>query len=80
MHAGSRKAYLDYIPAGPDAKNFTGKRLDPTVYEKVCMGNMLFRVLAKSTDPISNQMSAEQIGQLYELMHATKDVWKNPEP
>ncbi|KAJ7898622.1 hypothetical protein B0H14DRAFT_3080783 [Mycena olivaceomarginata] len=53
------KSYLDYIPAGPDAKNFTGKRLDPTVYEK---------------------MSAEQIGQLYELMHATKDVWKNPEP
>jgi hypothetical protein len=22
------------------------------------------------------QMSAEQLGQLYELMHATKDVWK----
>ena len=22
------------------------------------------------------KMSAEQIGQLYELMHATKDVWK----
>ena len=21
-------------------------------------------------------MSAEQIGQLYELMHATKDLWK----
>lgn len=21
-------------------------------------------------------MSAEQLGQLYELMHATKDVWK----
>ena len=23
------------------------------------------------------QMSAEQLGQLYELMHATKDVWKS---
>ncbi|KAJ7879365.1 ACN9-domain-containing protein [Mycena leptocephala] len=23
-------------------------------------------------------MSAEQVGQLYELMHASKDVWKNP--
>jgi hypothetical protein len=21
-------------------------------------------------------MSAEQLGQLYELMHATKDIWK----
>ncbi|KAJ7463852.1 hypothetical protein B0H11DRAFT_2052481 [Mycena galericulata] len=52
------KVYLDEIPKGPDAKNFTGKKLDATVYEK---------------------MSAEQIGQLYELMHATKDVWKNPE-
>ncbi|KAJ6503787.1 hypothetical protein C8R45DRAFT_973754 [Mycena sanguinolenta] len=52
------KVYLDGLPKGPDAKHFTGKRLDPTVYEK---------------------MSAEQIGQLYELMHATKDVWKNPE-
>ncbi|KAJ7706622.1 hypothetical protein B0H16DRAFT_1634843 [Mycena metata] len=53
------KVYLDSIPAGPDAKNFTGKKLDATVYEK---------------------MSLEQIGQLYELMHATKDVWKNPDP
>ncbi|KAJ7624651.1 ACN9-domain-containing protein [Roridomyces roridus] len=26
------------------------------------------------------KMSDEQLGQLYELMHATKDVWKNPEP
>jgi len=25
------------------------------------------------------QMSAEQLGQLYELMHATKDVWKHVE-
>lgn len=24
-------------------------------------------------------MSNEQLGQLYELMHATKDVWKSPE-
>ena len=23
-----------------------------------------------------SQMSAEQLGQLYELMHAAKDVWK----
>lgn len=24
-------------------------------------------------------MSAEQIGQLYELMHASRDIWKSPE-
>ncbi|KAJ7284436.1 hypothetical protein C8J57DRAFT_692833 [Mycena rebaudengoi] len=51
------KVYLDDLPKGPEAKTFSGKRLDATVYEK---------------------MSAEQIGQLYELMHATKDVWKTP--
>ncbi|KAJ7081173.1 hypothetical protein B0H15DRAFT_786683 [Mycena belliarum] len=53
------KMYLDALPTGRHAKNFAGKRLDPTVYEK---------------------MSPEQVGQLYELMHASKDVWKNPEP
>ncbi|WVF72029.1 acetate non-utilizing protein 9, mitochondrial [Kwoniella sp. CBS 6097] len=25
------------------------------------------------------KMSKEQVGQLYELMHATRDVWKSPE-
>ena len=25
------------------------------------------------------KMSAEQLGQLYELMHATKEIWKTPE-
>ncbi|OCH94834.1 ACN9-domain-containing protein, partial [Obba rivulosa] len=49
------KMYLDEIPTGPEAQHFRGKKLDPTVIEK---------------------MSAEQLGQLYELMHATKDVWK----
>jgi hypothetical protein len=29
------KVYLDSIPQGPDAKSFTGMKLDPTVYEKV---------------------------------------------
>ncbi|KAF9007514.1 hypothetical protein BDQ17DRAFT_1388992 [Cyathus striatus] len=36
-------------------QKFTGKKLDPTVFEK---------------------MSEEQLGQLYELMHVTKDIWK----
>ncbi|KAJ7236783.1 hypothetical protein C8J57DRAFT_1088025 [Mycena rebaudengoi] len=52
------KVYLADLPKGPEAKTFSGKRLDATV-----------------TVP---QMSAEQIGQLYELTHATKDVWKTP--
>ncbi|KAG8892528.1 acetate non-utilizing protein 9 [Tulasnella sp. 403] len=34
----------------------------------------------KPLDPtLLERMSAEQIGQLYELMHATKNVWKTPE-
>ncbi|EIM90938.1 ACN9-domain-containing protein [Stereum hirsutum FP-91666 SS1] len=49
------KRYLDELPAPLEAEKFTGRRLDPTVFEK---------------------LSKEQLGQLYELMHATKDVWK----
>ncbi|KAI0076165.1 ACN9-domain-containing protein [Panus rudis PR-1116 ss-1] len=49
------KVYLDELPTGPDAQHFKGKKLDPTLLEK---------------------MSPEQIGQLYEVMHATKDVWR----
>ncbi|KAF8071603.1 hypothetical protein FPV67DRAFT_883713 [Lyophyllum atratum] len=49
------KMYLDELPRDAQMKSFAGKKLDPTVFEK---------------------MSAEQLGQLYELMHATKDVWK----
>ncbi|KAF9048807.1 ACN9-domain-containing protein [Panaeolus papilionaceus] len=49
------KMYLDQIPEGPNASNFTGRRLDPTVFEK---------------------LTNEQLGQLYEVMHAAKDVWK----
>ena len=29
------KMYLDQIPAGEHARNFSGKKLDPTVFEKV---------------------------------------------
>lgn len=32
-----------------------------------------------SNDYRDFQMSSEQIGQLYELMHATRDIWKKPE-
>ncbi|KAH9948714.1 ACN9-domain-containing protein [Amylocystis lapponica] len=34
----------------------------------------------KRLDPmLVEKMSSEQLGQLYELMHATKDVWKTSE-
>ncbi|KAF8493916.1 hypothetical protein F5888DRAFT_1617403 [Russula emetica] len=49
------KVYLDQIPVGPEADRFRGKRLDPTVFEK---------------------LSEEQLGQMHELMRATKDLWK----
>jgi hypothetical protein len=29
------KVYLDQIPAGPEAQRFRGKKLDPTIFEKV---------------------------------------------
>lgn len=32
------KVYLDQIPVGPEAQLFRGKKLDPTVYEKVRVG------------------------------------------
>ncbi|KAL1727073.1 hypothetical protein EV714DRAFT_217967 [Schizophyllum commune] len=49
------KLYLDQLPKNEGSINFSGRKLDPMLIEK---------------------MSAEQLGQLYELMHATKDVWK----
>lgn len=53
------KLYLDQLPRDESSVNFSGKKLDPSLFEK---------------------MSAEQLGQLYELMHATKDVWKPAGP
>ena len=29
------KMYLDQLPVGPDARAYKGKRLDPTIFEKV---------------------------------------------
>lgn len=29
------KVYLDQLPAGPDALAYKGRKLDPTIYEKV---------------------------------------------
>ena len=32
------KSYLDQIPAGPEAQQFKGRKMDPTVFEKVFLG------------------------------------------
>lgn len=71
------KVYLDELPTGPEAQHFKGKKLDMTMLEKVCA--LLLRLGAfYDLIPLSfiHQMSSEQLGQLYELMQATKDVWK----
>ncbi|KZV65407.1 ACN9-domain-containing protein, partial [Peniophora sp. CONT] len=40
-------------------------------------GGLSFR--GKRLDPTKfEKLSQEQLGQLYELMHATKDIWKSP--
>ena len=74
------KVYLDQLPSGPDGgKAFRGKPLDPTTLEKV-------RALQIPSYPPSlrlslpPKMSAEQLGQLYEVMHVTKDVWRPVSP
>jgi hypothetical protein len=67
------KMYLDELPRDPsDSRSF--KKLDPTVYEKVFMTLFIygFGLLVLTCA----QMSAEQLGQLYEFMHATKEIWK----
>ncbi|KAH9973414.1 hypothetical protein BJV74DRAFT_782707 [Russula compacta] len=53
------KIYLDQIPVGLEAQRFRGKKLDPTIFEK---------------------LSEEQLGQMYELMQATKDLWEPVDP
>ncbi len=83
--------YLDEIPQNKaGALQWTGKKMDPTVFEKVCRCCISLPVPSSRSHPSSlpevyaycsfvEQMSAEQVGQLYEVMHATKDVWKSPE-
>ena len=68
------KIYLEGLPQGAGAEEFTGKKLDATAVEKVSMTRQYSSF--KPSSPTQQQMSAEQLGQLYELMHATKDVWK----
>lgn len=31
------KVYLDQLPRGSDGRDFAGKKLDPTLVEKVCL-------------------------------------------
>lgn len=37
------KVYLDQLPAGSEAQLFRGKKLDPTIYEKVRVGRAQYR-------------------------------------
>ena len=74
------KLYLDELPADP-SQEFKGRKLDPTIVEKVQWHSVIFLSVklsekAAHSDDAHAQMSAEQLGQLYELMHATKGVWK----
>lgn len=66
--------YLEELPA----TNFRGKKLDSTVFEKVPKHFInLFLFIRRLIHLFFRlQLSAEQLAQLYELMHATKDVWK----
>ena len=66
------KVYLDQLPVGPEAQLFRGKKLDPTIYEKVSVG----QVPLSSSQGLIFQLSEEQLGQMYELMNATKNLWK----
>lgn len=68
------KIYLEELPQDADAKRFSGKKLDATSFEKV-RTRQFWATFNQFW--CCQQMSAEQLGQLYELMHATKDVW-NP--
>lgn len=65
------KTYLDELPRGPDGQNFSGKRIEKGLLERVCVLYCTREIVTERS-----QMSAEHLGQLYELMHATKDVWK----
>ena len=55
------KLYLEELEASADAKS--GKSTE-------------YRGKRLEMDRLE-QLSKEQVGQLYELMHATKDVWKS---
>ena len=66
------KVYFDQMPSSSNSE-FKGRKLDPTVFERVRIAWIL-----SCTAEYFLQMSEEQIVQLYELMHAVKDVWKPP--
>lgn len=50
---------------------YRGQKMDDTTFDKVHLFLIIAYILF-----IFFQMTNEQLGQLYELMHASKDVWK----
>lgn len=70
------KLYLDELPADPQ-QEFRGRKLDPAIMEKVWVDDLHSQLITHIQNTFLRlQMSAEQLGQVYELMHATKDAWK----
>lgn len=64
------KTYLDQLPPDPaSAQSWRGAKLDPKLFEKVCILQM-----ASVLHNNRMQMSGDQISQLYELMKATREV------
>lgn len=66
------KMYLDEIPAGPEGAKYRGRRLDATKFEKV----RIYALFSRFYFLTLLQMTNEQLGQLYEFMQATKELYQ----
>jgi hypothetical protein len=53
-----------------------GQKNRPNAHGKGFCLVPMFLSLCILMDPFDEQMSTEQLGQLYEVMHVTKDIWK----
>lgn len=72
------KMYLDQLPAGPDGNAYRGEKLNSTIFERVSTTPLMWEPTSNANPLL--QMSSEQLAQLYEVMHVTRDVWKPVEP
>jgi hypothetical protein len=66
---GQWKLYLDHLESTQGTGAAPGRRLGPDTLEKVRLENGLGRRLRRP------QLSAEQVGQLYEALQATRDLY-----
>jgi hypothetical protein len=58
------KVYLDQVSVGPEAQRFRGKKLDPTIFEKVRHQLTLHSFPPFISSCITFQLSEEQLGQM----------------